>query len=162
MNGAVAAPDLEALRQLPRDRVVDASGPERFISEFVDTLDLQRLGFVDRRRPNWRAPHGASKLLKVFLLAWFLRMHGMRAMAHACRWDLRFLYLTDCDPPRRSTIGRFWRANYAAFRHVFDLLVQQAAEAGLVGKDLHALDGSKLQAASATHSGIHRDDAKKN
>jgi transposase len=140
---------------------VEPGGPERFISDIVDTLDLEALGFVDSQRSNWRTPHSSSKLLKIFLLAWFLRVQGMRAMAKACRWDLRFLYLSECDPPRRSTIGRFWRANYAVFLRVFDRVVELAAEAGLVGMDLHALDGTKLRAASAMHSGVHREAVKK-
>src|SRR5262249_20577923 len=148
---------LEAIRCIPRDQLIVPDGPERFICDFVDSLDLERLGFVDNHRPNWREPHSASKLLKVFLLAWVLPVQGMRAMAKACQWDLRFRGLTGCDPPKRSTIGRFWRANCAVIPRVFDVLVQRAAEAGLVGMDLHALDGTKLRAASAMDSGVHRD-----
>jgi transposase len=162
MNSSAAAPNLEALRQIPRVQLVEPNGLEHFISEFVDTLDLDALGFEDSRRPNWRAPHGSSKLLKVFLLAWVLRVQGLRAMAKACRWDLRFLYLCDCDPPKRSTIGRFWRANNAMFQRVFVLLVQCAKDAELIGMDLHALDGTKVRAASSMHSGVHREAAKKN
>ena len=48
---------------------------------FVDTLDLERLGFVERRRPNARAPHPTRKLLKLVLLAWVERIAGQRALA---------------------------------------------------------------------------------
>lgn len=142
--------------------LVPPEHPTRFIVEFVDALDLEALGFRERRRPNWRSPHPVAKLLKLFLYAWFERIHSMRAMPRVFRWDLRFLFLSDCDPPGRSSVGRFWRDNHSAFIAVFEMLVRGAAEAGLVGMDLHALDGTKVRAACSLETGVHRTSTKKN
>jgi transposase len=161
MCAADVPPDLAALRQLPRDQLVSPVHPARFINDFVDTLDVDALGFIERRRANWREPHPVRKLLKVCLLAWFERIPGQRALAKVCRWDVRFLYLSECDPPKRSSIGRFWRDNYTAFQAVFDELVRRARQAGLVGMDLHALDGTKIRAACSMHTALHREAEKK-
>jgi transposase len=161
MPDAAAPPVLELLRQVPRDLLVPPDDPARFVSEFVDALDLPALGFVARQRPNRRSPHPVAKLLKVFLFSWFVGIRGLRAMARACPLDLRLLYLCECDPPRRSSIGRFWRDFHASFEAVFETLVRRAAEARLVGMDLHALDGTKVQAACSVDTGVHRASTKK-
>jgi transposase len=161
VNDTALPPALEALRQLPRESLVPADDPARFIDHFVDALDLAALGFVERRRPNRRSAHPVNRLLKVFLFSWFIGVHSLRAMARACPCDLRLLYLCACDPPRRSSIGRFWRENHTAFVALFETLVRCAAEAGLVGMDLHALDGTKMGAVCAVDSGVHRASTKK-
>jgi transposase len=161
MSTSVTPPDLELLRQAPRDSLLPADDPARFVDSFVDALDLDALGFIHARRPNFRDPHSASKLLKLFLFAWYLGIVSMRALARACRWDLRLLYLSHYDPPKRSSIGRFWRANHHVLFRVFETLVRYAAEAGLVGMDLHAVDGTKLRAVSSMHTGLHREGLKR-
>ena len=128
----------------------------------VDALSKEALGFVERQRPNWRSPHPVGKLLKVVLFSWFVRVHSLRALARACPVDLRLLYLCACDPPKRSSIGRFWRDHHASFVAVFETLVRRAAGAGLVGMDLHALDGTKVRAACSVETGLHRASLKKN
>jgi transposase len=133
-----------------------------FIESFVDALDLDALGFSEARRRNRREPHSASKLLKLFLFASVLGIVSMRAMARQCRWDLRLLYLSDYDPPKRSSIVRFWGANHGVLHGVFEMLVRCASEAGFVGKELHALDGSKMRSASSMHTALHRVGLKKN
>jgi len=161
MRDAAVPPVLELLRQVPRDALVAPNDPARFVEEFVDALDLSSLGFVERQRPNRRSPHPVARLLKIFLFSWFVGLRGLRAMARACPSDLRLLYLCECDPPRRSSIGRFWRDFHASFEAVFETLVRRAAEAGLVGMDLHALDGTKVQAACSVDTGVHRASTKK-
>jgi transposase len=162
MSAVEVAPDLEALRKIPRDQLVPPDAPARFINDLVDTLNLDALGFIERRRANVRDPHSARKLLKLFLLGAVERITGQRALAKACRWDVRFLYLSECDPPKRSSIQRFFRDNHGAYEAVFVELVQRAKEASLVGTELHALDGTKIRAACSMHTAVHRETEKKN
>lgn len=153
---SVAPAALEALRKIPRDELVPPDAPERFIDAFVGTLDLEALGFVERRRTNWRSPHAVRTLLKLVLFGAVERIIGYRALAKACAKNVSFLYLCNCDPPKKSSIWRFWRDHYLVLPGVFDMLVQRAAEAGLIGMDLHALDGTKIRAASSMHTAVHR------
>jgi len=162
MSDVAASSTHQILKKLPRDLLVPPGSPARFVNDFVDSLDLPALGFVERRRPNRREPHPVHKLLKVVLFSWFIRVHCFRAMARACPWDLRLLYLCECDPPGRSTIGRFWRDHHGSFMGVFETLIRRAAEAGLVGMDLHALDGTKVRAACSLETGVHLASTQKN
>ena len=158
---AVAPAALEALRNVPRDQLVPPDAPERFVDEFVDMLDLEALGFIERRRPNWREPHVVSTLLKVVLFGAMMRIVSHRALAKACERDLGLLFLSNCDPPKKTSLWRFSRDHHLVLPCVFDMLVRRAAEAGLVGMDLHALDGTKIRAASSMHTAVHREGQQK-
>ncbi|HEU4534918.1 MAG TPA: transposase, partial [Polyangiaceae bacterium] len=55
------------------------------------------------------------------------------------------------------TLWRFFADHKPALKALFRRVVQVAAEAGLVGFALHALDGTKLQAAGSTETAWHKD-----
>jgi transposase len=133
----------------------------QFVEDFVDAQDLEGLGFKVWRRRSARDPHSTDKLLKVYLFGWFERIRSTRALEKACLWDVRFKYLTRGDPPHHNALWRFWRDNHEVFVEIFHALVRIAADAGLIGLDLHALDGTKIRAACSLHSGMYRDRAKK-
>jgi transposase len=162
MHRAPLTPEIiEALKQVPRDQQLPPDAPERFVDEFVDALDFEALGFVERRRPNRHRPYPVGPLLKVVLFAAVVRIVGHRPLAEACKRDLGLLFLCNFDPPKKSTIWRFWRDFHPALSRVFSILVRLAAEAGLVGMELHALDGTKMRAASSMHTAVHRDGEEK-
>lgn len=161
MSADSAPADLEALRQLPAESLTPPEPRVLFIESFVDVLDLDALGFIEARHRNQREPHPVSKLLKLFLFASLLGIVSMRAMARQCRWDLRLLYLSGYDPPMRSSIVRFWGANHEALHGVFETLIRCASEAGFVGKELHAIDGTKMRAAASMHTALHKAGLKK-
>jgi transposase len=152
---------IEALKKVPRDHVLPPDAPERFVEEFVDALDLAALGIVERRRSNRRPPYPVRPLLKLVLFAAVLRVVGHRPLARACRRDVGLLFLCNFDPPVASTICRFWRDFHPVISRVFSMLVLFAQEAGLVGMDLHALDGTKIGAASSMHTAVHREGEEK-
>jgi transposase len=133
----------------------------QFVEEFVDAQDLEGLGFKIWRRRSARNPHSTHKLLKVYLFGWFERIRSTRALEKACLWDTRFKYLTRGDPPHHNALWRFWRDNHEVFVELFHALVRIAADSGLIGLDLHGLDGTKIRAVCSLHSGMYRDRAKK-
>jgi transposase len=157
----LSAEALEALRKIPPDKLLPPDAPERFVDQFVDALDLDALGFVERRRPNERDPHLVGTLLKLVLFAAVVRIIGQRPLAEMCKRDVGLLFLCNFDPPGKSTIWRFWRDHHRVLPRVFDMLVRHAAEGGLVGMDLHALDGTKIRAASSMHTAVHREGEQK-
>jgi hypothetical protein len=62
-------------------------------------------------------------LLKVVLFAAVVRIVGHRPLAEACKRDLGLLFLCNFDPPKKSTIWRFWRDFHPALSRVFSILV---------------------------------------
>lgn len=130
--------------------------PVRFVADLVASLDLPALGF---RSPalEGRRPYAAELLVGVWLFGWMERVRSSRGLEKACLRDTAFLWLTGNQHPDHTTLWRFFAEHKAALKPLFRRVVQVAAEAGLVGFALHALDGTKLQAAGSTETAWHKD-----
>jgi hypothetical protein len=85
------------------------------------------------------------------------RVRSVRALEEACRERMPLIWLTGNRPPDHNTLWRFWKGHQEALRGVFTEVVRVADRAGLVDTVLHAVDGTKVQAASSTRTTRHRD-----
>src|SRR5208337_573912 len=125
----------------------------RFLREFVDQLDLAKLGFAMPAATEGRPPYAPSLLLKIWLYGYFHRIRATRKLEVACQEHLSLLWLTGLIAPDHNSLWRFWSENQKALRQVFKQTVQLAARTGAVGLALQALDGTKIQAACSGPNG---------
>jgi transposase len=154
----VLRPDYSLRLLLPPslDEWVPANHPVRFVRDFVDALDLAELGIPEPAAEEGRPPYGPDLLLKVWLFGYMERIRSTRALEKACLQVMPFLWLTGNLHPDHNTLWRFFNKHRAALPKLFKRLVKMAAEAELIGFVLHALDGTKLTAASSTDQALHR------
>lgn len=134
--------------------------PARFVRDVVETLDLAKLGFRQSPGEDGRPHYAPELLLGVWLFGWMERTRSSRSLEKACLRDVAYLWLTGNHHPDHNTLWRFFRDNKKALRNVFRRTVRIAADAGLVGFALHAIDGTKLQSASSTETALHRQQLK--
>lgn len=132
---------------------VAADHPVRFLREFVDQLDLPRMGFVMPAAMEGRPPYAPSLLLKIWLYGYMHRIRSTRRLEVACGEQMSLVWLSGMIRPDHNSLWRFWRDNKKALREVFKRSAQLATETGLVGLVLQALDGTKIQAVASGHSG---------
>jgi transposase len=130
--------------------------PARFVRDFVDELDLKALGIREPKGEEGRPPYAADLLLKVWLFGWMDRVRSTRQLEKACLQVMPFLWLTGNLHPDHNTIWRFFNDNRKVLPKLFKQIVQIANEAGLIGFALHALDGTKMAAASSMDTARHR------
>jgi transposase len=138
------------------DEWVGRDHPVRFVADLVEVLDLKKLGF--RMSPGEEGrPHFAPELLlAVWLYGWMERIRSTRALQKALHTQVAFIWLAGQEKPDHVTLWRFFKDNKKALRKLFTFVVRAAADAGLVGFALHALDGTKLSAACSTETAVHR------
>jgi transposase len=140
------------------DDWVAVEHPVRFVRDFVETLDLAALGFKGRSAKNedGRPHYALDLLLNIWLFGWMEGVRTSRKLEKACLRDIAFLWLTGNLHPDHNTLWRFFAENKKPLRRLFKRVVQVAAQAGLVGFALHALDGTKMAAASSRDTALYR------
>ena len=134
---------------------VPADHLARLIRDVVDCLDLPGLGFQERESLEGRPSYSSDLLLKVWLYGYVLRIRSSRRLEQACRDHLGLVWLTGRHAPDHNTLWRFFAHHRPVLKSLFKQVVQVAAEAGMVGMVLHAVDGTKLKARSSNRTGWH-------
>lgn len=135
--------------------------PARFIREFVNQIDVEQLGFQAPNNSKGRPRYAVQFLLRVWLYCWFERIRSFRDIERACYRDIGLIWLTGNRQPDHNTLWRFWRDNQKPLRKVFRKSSEVALKLDLVQMVLHAVDGTKILAASSRASGVHRSDLDK-
>lgn len=138
------------------DECVSERDSVRFVWDFVGALDLGSLGLVEDKSREGRPHYSPEMLLSVWLLGWMDRIHSTRRLERACSRDVGFIWLTGFTRPDHSTISRFFAKNKKLMVRLFKEIVQVAADSGLIGMALHAIDGTKLQAACSSETTLHK------
>lgn len=135
---------------VPRDH------PARFIREIAETLSSKvELEWKDENGKG-RPPFAAALLFRVWLYGYVHQIRTVRKLEAACREHVGLLWLTGLQTPDHNTLWRFWRLNRGTIKNAFREFVRFAAEQGMVGLALHAVDGTKIQAQCSTRQAWSR------
>jgi transposase len=140
---------------------VPADHPVRFIREFVDAINVAELGFAISQSTEGRPTFAPSLMLKIWLYGYMHRIRSMRGLERACRNELPLIWLAGTMMPDHNTLWRFWHQNRKALRELFKQSVRIAAQNGLIGLAMQAVDGTKIQAAASGHKGWTKDKMEK-
>jgi transposase len=135
------------------DDYVTADNPARLIAAFVDELDLGKLGF-GRALPKatGRPGYDPADLLKLYLYGYLNRVRSSRCLAAEAGRNLEVMWLLGGLRPDFRTIADFRRVNVAAFKPLFRSFVLLCRRLDLFGRELVAVDGTRL--SSATRAGL--------
>jgi len=118
--------------------------PARFIKEFVETLDLDNLGFRKNNKHYGRKPYSPALLLKVWLYGWMCKIYSTRRLEWLCTENVAMMWLTGVAKPDHNTLWRFFKKNKGHIKELFKQVLQVALSADMIGFALHAVDGSKI------------------
>lgn len=135
---------------------VPADHPARFIREFVESLDLEALGFKSRTAEVGAPSYSADVLLKIWLYGFTTEIRSTRKLEFACLDSMAMVWLTGNHAPDHNTLWRFLNTNRAVLKRLCRQTVRMAADRGLVGLILHAVDGTKVQSHPSKSKGLKR------
>ena len=143
--------DRSQLLLLPEavDDYVAADNPVRFIEAFVDGLDLAMLGFIGTvPKATGRPGYAPADLLKLYIYGYLNRTRSSRRLEAETHRNIEVIWLLRHLKPDFKTIADFRRINHKAFRPVFRQFVLLCRELDLFGKELLAVDGTRIKAVN--------------
>jgi len=131
------------------DDYVGSDNPVRFIDVFVDGLDLAAAGFVGvEPKATGRPGYAPADLLKLYVYGYLNRVRSSRRLEAETHRNIEVIWLLRCLKPDFKTIADFRRANRAAFKPVFREFVLLCRRLDLFGRELLAVDGTRLKAVN--------------
>ena len=139
---------------------VPSDHPVRFLREFVDLLDLTKLGFKERKSEDGRPNYSNELLLKIWLYGNFEKIYSTRDLERACKNQMPLIWLTGLNYPDHNTIWRFFHNNRKLVREIFKQSINIAYRNGMIGFVLQAIDGTKIYADASKCKSIHKKDLK--
>jgi len=129
---------------------VGADNPVRFIDVFVDGLDLQGAGFARvEAEATGRPGYHPADLLKLYIYGYLNRVRSSRRLEVECNRNIEVIWLLRHLKPDFKTIADFRRDNRVAFKQVFRQFVLLCRQLDLFGRELLAVDGTRIKAVNA-------------
>ncbi len=143
--------DRSQLLLLPEavDDYVGPDNPVRFIEAFVDQFDLQVAGFARvSAKATGRPGYDPADLLKLYIYGYLNRVRSSRRLEAETHRNIEVIWLLRHLKPDFKTIADFRRDNRAAFRQVFREFVVLCRQLDLFGRELLAVDGTRIKAVN--------------
>ncbi len=131
------------------DDYVGPDNPVRFIDAFVDKLDLAAAGFAGvEPKVTGRPGYAPADLLKLYIYGYLNRVRSSRRLEVETHRNIEVIWLLRHLKPDFKTIADFRRDNAHAFRQVFRQFVLLCRELDLFGRELLAVDGTRIKAVN--------------
>ena len=129
---------------------VSREHPVRVIDAFVDSLDMQALGFK-KYAPGCtgRPAYDPRDLLKLYIYGYLNGVRSSRKLMRECARNVEVFYLINRLTPDFRTIADFRKDNAAALKNVFTAFTKLCLKMELYGRELAAVDGTKLRAVNS-------------
>jgi len=134
------------------DEYVSEDNPVRAIDAYVETLDLQSLGF-QHTGPGGKAgqpPFPPGALLKLYLYGYLNRIHSSRRLECETVRNLEVIWLIEALHPCYKTIANFRKDNGTALKAANKDFILLCKQLGLYGGEQVAVDGSFFKGDTAT------------
>lgn len=131
------------------DDYVGADNPVRFIDAFVDELDLEKAGFARvNSKATGRPGYHPADLLKLYIYGYLNRIRSSRRLEAETHRNIEIIWLLKRLQPDFKTIADFRRDNRKAFKQVFREFVALCRQLDLFGRELLAVDGTRIKAVN--------------
>jgi len=131
------------------DDYVGAENPVRFIDAFVDGLDLATAGFACvTPKTKGRPGYAPKDLLKLYIYGYLNRVRSSRRLEAETHRNIEVIWLLRHLKPDFKTIADFRSDNRRAFRQVFRQFVLLCKQMDLFGRELLAVDGTRIKAVN--------------
>ena len=128
------------------DEMIDENSNVRVIDAYVQSLDVQKLGYQVYANKVGRPAYNPKDMIGLYLYSYMSRVMSSRMMEHQTYINLEIMWLLNGAHPDHSTIAAFRSKNSQALTNTFHDFTKTCIELGLVGGTTVSVDGTKLRA----------------
>jgi len=138
------------------DDYITSDNPVRVIEAFVNSLNMQELGFL-RTDPNviGRPSYDPRDLLKLYLYGYLNRIRSSRRLETEAGRNLELFWLLRKLKPDFKTIADFRKDNSKAIHGVFRQFNMLCKDWDLYSGQVIAVDGSKFRASNSKRNNFN-------
>lgn len=128
------------------EEVIAEDNEIRFYDAFVDSMDLEALGFTIRESKSMgRNSYSTSSLVKLYIYGYYNNIRSSRLLEKACKVNLEIKWLVNEISPSYKTISEFRRLNTEGFQQIFDYLMFFLRKKGVfTDEETIGVDGTRL------------------
>lgn len=135
---------------------IEQENSVRAIDQFVEQLDLAKLGFRNDFIENGPPAYHPSVLLKLYIYGYLNRARSSRQLEKECKRNIEVMWLLESLAPDHNTISNFRKDNPKAIKKVFFATVKIARNFGLIGATLVAGDSTKFRAQNSKKNNFNQ------
>lgn len=129
------------------DELISDDNYVRVIDAFVDSLNLEELGFVVFSGNNrGQKPYHTDILLKIHIYCFFNGIQSSRKQERECSRNIELIWLSGNLKPDHSTLASFCKTNSSALKNVFKQFSTLCRSLELFDFKIFAFDGTKIKA----------------
>lgn len=146
--------DQQVLFPVSLDEYISEDNPVRAIGAFVESLPMVEIGFEREAAGTGRPGYDPQTLLAVFIWGHMNRVMSSRRLERECERNVELMWLSGMLKPDFKTLCRFRETDGEAIRKVLTAFRLWCEEAGLIGKQVVAIDGSKFKAVNSMQRNV--------
>ena len=137
------------------DDLISKDNSVRVIDSYVESLNLENLGFIEYSgRNRGQSPYRRFDLLKLHIYGYLNKIRSSRALETEAKRNLELMWLINCITPDHGTIAGFVQKNKAVFHNTLRNLTLILKGWGLIDGELIVIDGTKIRAQNSKHNCI--------
>jgi transposase len=134
------------------EEYVEPDNPARFIDAYVNTLDMEKLGFTHSTPKDLGRPsYNPKDLCKLYLYGGLNHIRSSRKLERECKTNLECMWLLRGLAPDFKTIADFRKDNPSAISALFKEFVAFLKNLDLYGAKQVSVDGTKLLAVNSSY-----------
>lgn len=134
---------------------IDKDDPMWSFLDAVEGVNFSK--YVKSIRSNNTHSHDRSMLLKTFLFAFMEGHHSLSEIAHLCKVDTRYLYLSNQEKPSIMAFQRMTQDLTESIDDIFfDITHHISQDLMLCDTDIQYIDGTKIEANAHKNSFVYK------
>ncbi|KNY26121.1 IS1182 family transposase [Pseudobacteroides cellulosolvens] len=129
---------------------IDEESEVRAIDALIESMDIKDLGFKEGNNENsGRSMYSPMDLIKLYVYGYFNGIRSSRKLEKQAKINLEVKWLLKGVQPKHSVISDFRKEHIDCFDNLFKNLINICNDFNLIGKELIAIDGTKIRADAA-------------